>query len=96
MGEPSGLPRWEISGACFHGFAQLTTRRQEVWTGGLAVTKAWGQKMPATYTFVAKVKLTNKQVQEVRIQADTMFNAKAMIESQYGKGSIFGGIRQLR
>ena len=52
--------------------------------------------MTATYTFVAKVKLSNKQVQEVRIQASTMFNAKAMIESQYGKGSVLGGLKQLR
>jgi hypothetical protein len=45
----------------------------------------------ATKTFKAKIKLTNGSVQEVKVQADSFFNAKAMLEAQYGKGSIFIG-----
>ena len=41
--------------------------------------------------YKAKVKLANNSVQEIVVQADTYFNAKAMIESQYGKGKIFSG-----
>jgi hypothetical protein len=36
----------------------------------------------------AKVKLSNGSWQEVTVRADTMMNARAMLESQYGKGSI--------
>jgi hypothetical protein len=39
----------------------------------------------------AKVRLSNGSIQEVTVQADSYFNAKAMLESQYGKGSIFSG-----
>jgi len=44
--------------------------------------------MAITYLWKAKVKLSNGSWQEVTVQADTMFNARAMLESQYGKGSI--------
>jgi hypothetical protein len=45
----------------------------------------------ATRTWSAKIKLPNGSVQEVIVQADTSWNAKAMLESQYGKGSIVIG-----
>jgi hypothetical protein len=43
------------------------------------------------YTFKARVKLSNGTIQEVRVQADNSNNARAMIEAQYGKGSINSG-----
>ena len=39
-------------------------------------------------TFVATVRLSNGSQQKVEVQASNQLNAKAMIESQYGKGSI--------
>ncbi len=39
----------------------------------------------------ARVRLSNGSSQEVQVQADNYFNAKAMIEAQYGKGSIASG-----
>jgi len=42
----------------------------------------------ATYTYKARVKLPNGSSQEIRVQADSAQNAKAMIEAQYGKGCI--------
>ena len=36
----------------------------------------------------ARVKLPNGASQEVVVEADSYFNAKAMIEAQYGKGCI--------
>lgn len=44
-----------------------------------------------TQTFTAKIRLPNGALQDVTVQADTIFNAKAMLEAQYGKGSIFMG-----
>jgi hypothetical protein len=44
-----------------------------------------------TSTYKAKVKLSNGSIQEVTVQADSYFNAKAMIEAQYGRGRIFSG-----
>ena len=42
-------------------------------------------------TWSAKVRLSNGGFQEVYVQADNYFNAVAMIESQYGRGStVFG------
>jgi hypothetical protein len=43
----------------------------------------------ATSIYKAKIKLPNCTVQEVTVRADNFFNAKAMIEAQYGKGCIF-------
>lgn len=50
----------------------------------------------AAKTWKAKVRLSNGSWQEVIVQADTYFNAKAMLESQYGKGSIKIGPTQTR
>jgi hypothetical protein len=47
-------------------------------------------------TFKATIRLKNGAVQEITVQADTYFNAKAMIEAQYGKGSIFTGPIEVR
>lgn len=47
-----------------------------------------------TYTFTAEVMLPNRQRQKISVQADNRQNAKAMIESQYGKGSIVSSIQQ--
>jgi len=43
----------------------------------------------ATKTYKAKVRLSTGVIQEVKVEADTIFNARAMLESQYGKGCIF-------
>ena len=45
----------------------------------------------AARTYKAKVKLKNGSVQDVTVQADNVPNAKAMIESQYGKGCFISG-----
>jgi hypothetical protein len=45
----------------------------------------------ATDTYKARIKLSNGSTQEIRVQADSSFNAKAMIEAQYGKGCILNG-----
>ena len=39
----------------------------------------------------AVVRLSNGFHQEVRIQADSQSNAKAMLEAQYGRDSILSG-----
>ena len=39
-------------------------------------------------TFKASVKLSNGVRQNVTMQADSVFNAKAMLETQYGKGNV--------
>ena len=44
-------------------------------------------------TWSAKVRLSNGGLQEVYVQADSYLNALAMIESQYGRGSIVFGPR---
>jgi hypothetical protein len=42
----------------------------------------------ANYSFSATVKLPNGNHQKVTVQADTGSNAKAMLESQYGRGNV--------
>jgi hypothetical protein len=42
-------------------------------------------------TFKANVKLNGRYV-EVQVQARNQLDAKAMIEAQYGKGSMMGNI----
>ena len=45
----------------------------------------------AAITWKAVVRLSNGFHQEVRIQADSQSNAKAMLEAQYGTGSVLSG-----
>lgn len=45
----------------------------------------------ANRTYYARVKLANNSTQVVTVQASTYSNAKSMIESQYGRGSIMTG-----
>lgn len=42
----------------------------------------------ATRLYKARIRLSNGNHQEVRVEADSPNNAKALIEAQYGKGSI--------
>lgn len=49
-----------------------------------------------TKTWKAKIRLGKGGIQEITVQADSYFNAKAMIEAQYGKGSIFFGPTEVR
>ena len=44
-----------------------------------------------TNTYQATVRLSNSSHQKIRVQADSQVNARAMIEAQYGKGSIVSG-----
>lgn len=44
----------------------------------------------ATKTYKTKVKLPNGSWQDVTVQADNPFNAKAMLEAQWGKGNLWG------
>jgi hypothetical protein len=60
-----------------------------------AITRDGGNVM-ATKTWTAKIKLKNGAIQEVTVQADSFFNAKAILESQYGKGSIWSGPLEAR
>ena len=45
----------------------------------------------AAITWKAVVRLSNGFQQEIRILADSQSNARAMLEAQYGKGSILSG-----
>ena len=45
----------------------------------------------ASITWKAVLKLSNGFHQEVRIQADSQSNAKAMLEAQYDRDSILSG-----
>jgi hypothetical protein len=42
--------------------------------------------------YKAMVRLSDGQMQEVTVQADNSFNATAMLEAQYGRGSVVGGV----
>ncbi len=45
----------------------------------------------AAKRYKARVRLSNGSSQEVYVNADGYFNAKAMLEAQYGKGSVISG-----
>jgi hypothetical protein len=42
----------------------------------------------ANYTYTASVKLPNGSHQKIKVLAETSGNAKAMLETQYGKGNV--------
>ena len=50
--------------------------------------------MSAT-TWKATIRLLSGNHQEVRVQADSQQNARAMIEAQYGRGSILFGVHKV-
>ena len=50
--------------------------------------------MSAT-TWKATIRLPNGNQQEVRVMADSQQNARAMLEAQYGRGSILFGIHKV-
>jgi hypothetical protein len=50
----------------------------------------------AIKTWKAKIRLTNGSIEEVLIQASNSFNAKAMLETQYGKGCIYTGPTEVK
>jgi hypothetical protein len=50
--------------------------------------------MSAT-TWKATIRLPNGNQQEVRIMADSQQNAREMVESQYGRGSIIFGVHKV-
>jgi hypothetical protein len=45
----------------------------------------------AAKPYKAKIKLKGGGMQEVTVQADDVFKAKALLEMQYGKGCIWSG-----
>lgn len=45
--------------------------------------------------WAAKIRLKSG-IQEITVQADNYFKAKEIIETQYGKGSIFSGPTEKR
>jgi hypothetical protein len=51
----------------------------------------WRSTLMSTRTFKATVRLPNGLHQEVFIEADSQSNARAMLEAQYGRGSILAG-----
>jgi hypothetical protein len=50
----------------------------------------------ATKTYKATIRLQGAGLQEVTVQANDYFKAKAMLETQYGKGSLFNGPTEVR
>jgi hypothetical protein len=46
----------------------------------------------AVKTYKAKIRINSSSTQDVTIQADSSYNAKIMLEKQYGKGSVYGTI----
>jgi hypothetical protein len=48
--------------------------------------------MATTSTYEARVKLPNGSSQKVQVQADSVSNARAMIEAQYGKQNLIGSV----
>jgi hypothetical protein len=50
--------------------------------------------MSAT-TWKATIRLPNANQQEVRVQADSQQNARAMLEAQYGRDSILFGVHKV-
>lgn len=47
-------------------------------------------------TFKANMRMSNGRVIEVRVQAKSLMDAKDLLETQYGKGSIFTGPFEVR
>jgi hypothetical protein len=50
--------------------------------------------MSAT-TWRATIRLPNGNQQEVRVEANSQINARQMIESQFGRGSILFGVHKV-
>jgi hypothetical protein len=55
---------------------------------------ARGESMSAT-EWKATIRLPNGNQQEVRVMADSQFNARQMIEAQYGRGKILFGVHKV-
>ena len=51
---------------------------------------------PRQRKYRATIRLRNSYTQHVFVEAETMLNAKSMIESQYGKGCIMVGPSEVR
>lgn len=49
----------------------------------------------AEKTYEVKVRLPKAMPQWVKVQANSIRNAQAMVEAQYGKGCILGGPREV-
>ena len=52
--------------------------------------------MPTLKKYKVKIKLSTGVQQDIFVQADTSFNARTMVEAQYGKGSIMMGPTEVR
>ena len=44
--------------------------------------------MPNDQPFIARVRLPNGAVQKIEVKADSVGNARAMLEAQYGKQNV--------
>ena len=44
--------------------------------------------MPNDQPFIARVRLPNGAVQKIEVKADSVSNARAMLEAQYGKQNV--------
>ncbi len=53
------------------------------------------EKALSATTWKATIRLPNGNQQEVRVMADSQINATAMIEAQYGRGSIIFGVHKV-
>jgi hypothetical protein len=49
----------------------------------------------ALLTWVATIRLPSGNQQEVRVQADSQWNARQMLERLYGRGSVLFGPHRL-
>jgi hypothetical protein len=49
------------------------------------------EKLMSATTFMVVVRLSNGMSQRIRVEADCQASARAMIESQFGRGCILAG-----
>ena len=47
------------------------------------------------YRWRAKTKLPNGSIEEVTVEASSSSNARAMLESQYGRNSVLGNVTRI-
>jgi hypothetical protein len=76
-----------IEGFKYHQFNSVLSELQFVPSPPLQLTRRFGTMR----TWSAKIRLSNGGFQDVYVQADNYFNAVAIIEAQYGRGSIVFG-----
>jgi hypothetical protein len=59
-------------------------------------SSSWTPPVNQTNQFTANIRLDAGYMQKVTIEADNFFNAKALLESQYGKGNALNILRVMK